>query len=134
MRTIPEIQARFLEDIGKLMGQKITFPKWDTNDVDLAAASATANPTPPKASAPVVASLGDHASQIWLAEQHGFTVGRQVMNKLLLPRERTAESLFVIFSIQSNGTVTLKQVISFDNKLNELQTSVESLISEWSIK
>ena len=126
VRSIAEIQALFLEDMGKLIQKKIVFEKWDTANVKITAKAPAPAPTTDAKSA--VASLTDHGNATWIAQQNGFVVGQNVV-KRGVPGTDT-ESLFVVFSI-SEEEVVLKQLCTYHGRLGQVRVQLADFIKEW---
>ena len=123
VRSIPEIQKLFLDDLGKLIGKRIDFEAWETQGVESKPAVPTATKANPTSA---VASLDDHSSPKRILKQHGFAIGKHVMQKYVAA---DAEKLFVVFEVGND--VKLQQVCSFSNKFSTVTVTMETLIAEW---
>ncbi len=121
--TLREICSKYLEDIGEIVGKKVTFSEWDVDDKGAQSGAGDSSGTTPKATS---ASLRDHSDPVWVAAQSGFSVGKHVVQKSV---ESSAEGMFVIFSI--GETVELRQVCRYSGEPVKVQTMLQDLLTAW---
>jgi hypothetical protein len=105
--TMKEIQYKFLEDIGKIVGNKVQFPKWDC-----ASAPVHQPVGSTQTEATIATSLHDHNSATWIAKSKGFEVGKVVQERVT---EESGKVYMKIISIDdATSTVCLKQVVDYN--------------------
>ena len=120
--TVHEIRNGFLDALSKLLNRKVTFEGWTVETSSATSSSGGA------AMKPIAASLSDHSKPEWVAEQAGFTVGKNVVEKHV---ESNPSKIFAIFSIDT--TVVLQQVSSYTHSPLRVSIKLEDLLSSWSI-
>lgn len=105
--TMKEIQYKFLEDIGNIVGNKVQFPKWDCTSAPVHQPVGS-----PQTEATAATSLHDHNSATWLAKSKGFEVGKVVQERVT---DGSAKAHMEIISIDdATSTVCLKQVVDYN--------------------
>ena len=129
-RDMDQIKALFLKDVGTVVGKKVEYSAWDTKHVQITPKVAAEAASSSKS---MVATLADHSNASWAAEQHGFTIGQNVVKKGTSSSD--PESVFVVFSIDDSKTdkqIQLKQTCTFSGQLGQVTLDLATLLKEWS--
>jgi hypothetical protein len=123
--TMKEIQYKFLEDIGKIVGNKVQFPKWDCESALVHQPVGS-----PQTEATIATSLHDHNSATWIAKSKGFEVGKVVQERVGWQGggngfEASKANMQIISIDDATSTVFLKQVVDY----NQIATPFEGKVT-----
>ena len=121
--TLVQIRSMFLDDLSLVVGKKVTYSEWGPEAPANRAPSDTAPTLAKKAN---VATLSDHNNPIWVAGQHGFTIGKMVVEKLA---DSSPTGLFTVFKI--GDSIELHQVCSYNDAPAKVELSLQELVEKW---
>lgn len=106
--TLSEIKSMYFAQLPRCVGMKVAFNKWDKCD----APPEDAPPTQQHANAG--ASLKYHDDPKWIANQHGFVVGPNSIEK---GGDMKSDGVFASIIIDSIDSFLVKQSCAYDDSL-----------------
>jgi hypothetical protein len=129
--TLEEIKAMFIKQISDIVGMDVEYEKWNakhTGADGLISGNAGAQ-APAKVVRNSVATLSDHSDPIWVAQQAGFEVGKNVIEKC---RETRVENVFTITNIGTTVRVVQLCRHAIGDPI-EANLPLDTLLSNWSV-
>lgn len=132
-KTVDQIKQLYLEDVSKVIGQKVEYEPWSKFD---AALTTKANPAPEAATgskkAAAFKQLSDFTNVESQASKLGYNIGDFIYEKKF---ENVPENWYSIIDTTTKDNVMLQKAFNYDgSELHRIKISFETLISNWAVK